>query len=313
MDWICFGDSAKGLLACAKHEIDPGNSLEQLISLDDDLSVGDISDLQNRDKRALGVCPWKDDPEVSDGAEEFIERYFTKSLPAFFETTQPVIWYGDSAFEQCGMLRAAHDLYMRGVSFSLVHVDQLKGEELPPPELHRDDEIGMILDENHRILTVVLKMLPQPALQPVLRHMVHRFRQKRWRSQRASMVCFRGVGELEPETAKIFYSRRRAVKGCEAKLLYTRWEQLVQENAPLRVIKDGKPVSAPVDYYDQVIIANTPENEDRAALVVGRTLGEYAVSDCFVFERIRALAAAGKLEIVKDGANYRDTTVKKCE
>lgn len=309
MDWICFGDSANGLLACAKHEIDPGNTLERLISLNDNLSVGDISDLQNRDKRALGVCPWKNDPEVSDGAEEFIERYFTKSLPAFFETTQPVIWYGDSAFEQCGMLRAAHDLYMRGVSFSLVHVDQLKGEELPPPELHRDDAIGMILDENYKILTVILKMLPQP----VLRHMVHRFRRKRWRGQRASMVCYRGVGELEPETAKLFYSRRRAVKDCEAKLLYTRWEQLVQENAPLRVMKDGKPVSAPLEYYDQAIIANTPQNETAAAFVIGRTLGEYAVNDCWVFERIRALAAAGKLEIVKDGVNYRDTTVKKLE
>lgn len=307
MYWICFGDSALGMLAAARTELDPAMDMTKVISLADDLSVGNISDLRNREARSFGICPWQNDPEFADIAEECVERYYQEALPAFEAVDEAVIWYGNNPAEQCGMLRAAHDLYARGVQFSLVHVDRLKGEELPQPE--KPVASAVFFYANHKLLTFTVNKLPQPFL----RHIVHRFRQKRWRGQRANMVCFRGVGELEPETAKIFYSRRRTVKDCEAKLLYTRWEQLVQENAPLRVMKDGKPVSAPLEYYDQAIISNTPSKETAAAFVIGHTLGEYAVNDCWVFERIRALAAAGKLEIVKDGANYRDTTVKKRE
>ena len=115
-----------------------------------------------------------------------------------------------------------------------------------------------------------------------------------------------------PGEAAIFYSRQRRVPGCEAKLLYRRWEQLVRENAPLRVLQNGKPVSAPVGYYDEAILANTPEEETRAAVVVGRTAGLISrINDCFIFERIRALALAGRLEIVKNGGNYRETTVRR--
>lgn len=308
MYWICFGDSANGMLLFARAELDPAMNRSRIISLIDDLTVGNISDLKDREARSFGICPWQNDPEFTDNAEECVARYFQKAIPAFESVDEAVIWYGDNPAEQCGMLRAAHDLYARGVPFSLVHVDCLKGEELPPPELHRDDgAIGLIFDENYKILPFILKMLPQQ----VLRWAVHRFRQKRWRSQRASMVVFRGVGELEPETAKIFYSRRRVVKNCEAKLLYKRWERLVQENAPLRVMKDGKPVSAPEDYYDESILANTPEEETCAAKVVGLSIVDCNINDCLIFERIRALAAAGKLEIVKKGGNYRDTTVRK--
>lgn len=305
MYWICFGDSACGMLAAARSELDPTMDMSRVISLVDDLSIGDISDLKDREARSLGICPWQNDPEFADSADECVTSYFQEALPAFEAVDEAVIWYGDNPAEQCGMLRAAHDLYARGVPFSLVHVDRLKGEELPQPG--KPVASAVFFHANHKLLTFTLNKLPQP----VKRRMVHRFRQKLWRSQRVGMVCFRGVGELEPETAKIFYSRRRVVKNCEAKLLYKRWERLIQENAPLRVMKDGKPVSAPEDYYDESILANTPEEETCAAKVVGLSIVDCNINDCLIFERIRALAAAGKLEIVKKGGNYRDTTVRK--
>ena len=232
-------------------------------------------------------------------------RYFQDAIPAFETVDEAVIWYGDSPAEQCGMLRAAHDLYMRDVPFSLVHVDQLKGEELPPPERPAASAVGIITE--NRLLNFTLQHTPQFLLRQIPRIIAKR----NWRNRRAQLVVYRSVGELEPEAASVFYSRRRRVQDCEAKLLYSRWGQLVRENAPLRVMKDGKLVSAPADYYDETILANTPEEETCAAKVVGLSIPECNINDCLIFERIRALAAAGKLEIIKNGGNYRDTTVKK--
>lgn len=281
----------------------------RLIGLIDDLSVGDISDLEDREARAFGVCPWKDDPEFAGEVSGFISSYFEKALPAFAQTEEALIWYGDSAAEQCGMLRAAHDLYQRGVPFSLVHVDRLNGLELPPPALPEKGSAAsaVFVLSGKRVLNFTLNHTPQW----LLKRIVYRERLHRYRERRKTVVLYRGVGELEPETASLFYRKQRRVPECEAKLLYTRWEQLTRENTPLRVMRNKKPVSAPADYYDAAILANTPKKETAAAVVVGRTLSEFAVSDCLIFERIRALAAAGKLEIVKNGGNYRETTIRK--
>ncbi len=305
MYWICFGDSAMGMLMFARSALAPEMDRSRIISLIDDLSIGDISDLQDREARSFGICPWQNDPEFADSAGEYVTSYYRKALPAFEAVDEAIIWYGDNPAEQCGMLRAAHDLYARGVPFSLVHVDRLDGAQLPPPERSAASAIG-IVTENQR-LNFILRHTPQFLLRQILPSIV----QKCSRKRRAQLVVYRGVGELMPGEAAIFYSRQRRVPECEAKLLYSRWEQLVRENAPLRVLQNGKPVSAPVGYYDEAILANTPEEETRAAVVVGRTLGNFAVNDSFIFERIRALALAGRLEIVKNGGNYRETTVRR--
>lgn len=309
MNWICFGDSAMGMLKAAAPALAEASNPIRVIGLIDDLSIGDLSDLNDWEARAFGVCPWKDDPEFAGEAEACIRRYFEEAVPALEQAGESVIWYGDNPAEQCGMLRAAHDLYRRGVPFSLVHVDQLDGAELPPPEPPGKGAVAsaVFVLTGSRVLNFTLRHTPQR----ILKRIVYEERKRRYRARRGTQVVYRGVGELEPEAALLFYRRKRRVPDCEAKLLYTRWERLTRENAPLRVLENGKAVSAPADYYDAAILANTPEEETPAALVIGRTLGEFAVNDCLIFARIRALAAAGKLELVKDGGNYRESTVRR--
>ncbi len=311
MVWICFGDSAKGSLLCFQRIGIPDFGCEPVISLIDDLSIGDISDLQDQKKRAFGICPWKDDPEFAGEAEKCTEHYYNEAIPAFEAISEAVIWYGDSAFERCGMLRAAHDLYARGVPFSLVHVDCLEGEMPPPlPAAKASGLIAFFMDgsgEKSKLPGFMFRHTPQFFL----RRIYGRFRQRQYRARQAQKIIFRGVGELEPETALYFYRRRRSVRACEAKLLYREWERLVQENAPLRAVENGRLISVPAEYYDETILENTPEKETCAAFVVGRTLGKHAINDCFIFARICALAACGKLEILQKGGNYRETTVRK--
>ena len=80
---------------------------------------------------------------------------------------------------------------------------------------------------------------------------------------------------------------------------------------------DGKVQSVPVDFYDEAILSGITEAEMPAALAVGRAIGELdtktgnRVGDMLIFFRIRALAQAGKIEIVQDAPTYRDMTIRK--
>ena len=94
------------------------------------------------------------------------------------------------------------------------------------------------------------------------------------------------------------------------------WARLRRENTPLRALVDGSVQSVPADYYDDVILSCVPEEEDCAALTVGRSIIALdktgnRVSDMLVFARIRALGAAGRLAVVRDDATYRDMTIRK--
>ena len=124
------------------------------------------------------------------------------------------------------------------------------------------------------------------------------------------------MGDAEPEILPYFYKRRRQLTETEQAALLTEWTRMREENTPLRAMVNGKVQSVSEDYYDEIILSCVPEEESRAAMTVGKALvklGETGnwVSDMLIFSRIRALGAAGRLEIVQDGATYRDMTIRK--
>ena len=305
--WICFGDSAHGSLACGRP---PELKAAKIVPLNDDLSVGDLSDLTDRAARLRGVCPWHDDPECGGGSADYIDRYFNETLSAFDAIgagDRAVIWYGGNPAEVCGMLRAVHSLWTQGAAIELVHVGgRHKAADLPREKftIACAEAVGIITDSER--LNRVLRHVPQPLLR-----VWYTFHRRKARKNAGEEIEFRGVGELNPEYVPYFYGKRRAVPACEAEKLAARWERLVRENAPLRAMQNGKAVSVPADYYDTAILDCVPGETVRAALVIGNALVKLNVGDWLIFERIRALAAKGEIEIVQDGANYREMTVRR--
>lgn len=305
--WICFGDSAHGSLACGRP---PEWKAARIVPLNDDLSVGDLSDLTDRTARLRGVCPWHDDPECGGESGDYIDRYFNETLPAFDAIgagDRAVIWYGDNPAEVCGMLRTVHSLWTRGAAISLVHVGgRHKAADLPREKftIACAETVGVITDSER--LNRVLRHVPQPLLR-----VWYECSRRKARKNAGGEIEFRGVGDLNPEYVPYFYGKRRAVPACEAEKLAVRWEALVRENAPLRALQNGKPVSVPTDYYDAAILACVPGETVRAAMVIGNALVRLNVGDWLIFERIRALAAKGEIEIVQDGANYREMIVRR--
>ena len=85
MYWICFGDSAKGALCEARHDIAPELTADHILALQDDYAQGDISDVSDRAAREAVIAPWRGDPEL-DGSwmDELIERHFVFAIVIFF-------------------------------------------------------------------------------------------------------------------------------------------------------------------------------------------------------------------------------------
>ena len=315
--WICFGESAEGTLKV-------GRQREQkdvrILSIKDDLSLGDLGDLTDRAARLEAVCPWHEDaPNDTEEDKAYINDYldcwFGEILPALDEIgtgDTAVIWYGDNPTEACGMRFAVYKLWAQGAAIELVYTGG-EHEVEALPEL--DSTIGCasavgVITDNER-LNRILRHVPQF----VLRAMYDRSRRKAVKKQKngRETVTFRGVGELHPEYVPYFYEKCRAVPACEAEKLAAQWEALVQENTHLRTLRNGKAVSVPDDHYDAHILSCMPDEPTVAARVIGRALADLPVSDMLIYRRLRALIASQAVECVQDGANYRELIIRRAK
>jgi Protein of unknown function/Domain of unknown function (DUF1835) len=81
------------------------------------------------------------------------------------------------------------------------------------------------------------------------------------------------------------------------------WQQLRSENAPLRVCDGDKLMSAPISYFDSILMSYVAGNWQKVAKVVGSAMAsqmdDWIVQsgDMFLAARINALAKSGRLEI----------------
>lgn len=81
----------------------------------------------------------------------------------------------------------------------------------------------------------------------------------------------------------------------------------------LRALKDGKAISVPMDYYDDLILSAFPEDGGfkRCVQVVGESLSNVAIEedtigDAFFFDRLIQLSKTGKVELkLKDDFDYK--------
>ena len=81
------------------------------------------------------------------------------------------------------------------------------------------------------------------------------------------------------------------------------WRQLRSENAPLRVIDGDRLVSAPISFFDSLLMSYVTDNWQKVSRVVGQALVS-RMDDCiiqpgdtFLAARVNALVENGRLEI----------------
>jgi hypothetical protein len=80
------------------------------------------------------------------------------------------------------------------------------------------------------------------------------------------------------------------------------WGRLRAENAQLRILSEGKLVSAPLSFFDPLLLSSATPEWQKTAMVIGKALVEswttsvIQTDDLVLSARARALAGAGALE-----------------
>jgi len=81
------------------------------------------------------------------------------------------------------------------------------------------------------------------------------------------------------------------------------WQQLLSENAPLRVIDGDKLVSAPLSFFDSLLMSYVTDKWQKVVMVFSWVTishwddGIWQTNDAFLAARMRALVESGRLEI----------------
>lgn len=81
------------------------------------------------------------------------------------------------------------------------------------------------------------------------------------------------------------------------------WSRLRHENAPLRVIEDLNLVSAPMSFFDSLLMSFVNDSWQKVAIVVGHALAShifdniYQTGDLFLASRVQALVESRQLEM----------------
>ncbi len=115
-------------------------------------------------------------------------------------------------------------------------------------------------------------------------------------------------------------AKRRAFSRPESEAASASWLQLRRENAPFRIVRDGRLVSAPITYFDAVLLGLAEDEWEVVARLIGRSLHHLTfdvdppgqgVSDIVLFGRVLALGDAGDLEIRGAGPGMRNLEVRR--
>ena len=112
-----------------------------------------------------------------------------------------------------------------------------------------------------------------------------------------------GWGEIGPGEWGRYLPLQQEAQPAFLSLCATKWSQLKEENAPLRVLLNGQLQSASEDIYDSFILREILAQPEvfNEAFVIGNVLGKYqlGIGDAWVAQRIDKMIAEGKLEIVE--------------
>lgn len=127
-----------------------------------------------------------------------------------------------------------------------------------------------------------------------------------------TVVMWNGWGEVSPGEWSTFLPLEQPMPPVLRRAAAARWRALQEENAPLRALVNGQPVSVPAGFYDSFIrqaLAEVSE-EFHEAKLIGNIMVRFqlGIGDGWIANRIETMVASGELEVVtpapEDGPTY---------
>lgn len=110
-----------------------------------------------------------------------------------------------------------------------------------------------------------------------------------------------GLGQFPPETLGDLAAGATVLPADLLRFYANRWLELVNENASLRAVVNGKLMSVPEDFYDFAVRRNLPIYEPKKmGLVIAETLQQMpGIGDTWLYLRLMRMVEQGEAEIVE--------------
>ncbi len=109
-------------------------------------------------------------------------------------------------------------------------------------------------------------------------------------------------GEVEAGKLYQFTAYENEISDIEKQSRGRSWQELMNENGPLRAVVNGNPISVQEDFYDFIILNNLPEEDFIMARFIGKLMGKYSlgISDSWYAYRLEHMIEEKRLMMVED-------------
>ncbi len=126
-----------------------------------------------------------------------------------------------------------------------------------------------------------------------------------------SMISYSNWGEVAAEEFAGFLTCEKKLSREEIQMYAMLWNNLQEDNSPLRAVVNGKLIGVPEDFYDFLIWKRITRKPIKEARLIGDILGyhQLGVSDWWYAKRIDYFIQTGKIKIVEDSENKYARTI----
>lgn len=120
-----------------------------------------------------------------------------------------------------------------------------------------------------------------------------------------SITVYRSWGDVAAEEFAGFLSCEKSLSRKEVHMYAAWWQELAEDNSPLRAVINGRVVGVSEDFYDFQIWRRLTHKPVREARLIGDILGKsrISVSDWWYAKRIEHHIRQGKIRVVEDSEN----------
>jgi len=131
-------------------------------------------------------------------------------------------------------------------------------------------------------------------------------------SKELNMRFIRSLGECCPEEIENLMPVSKLIETDQLEQLKREWLTFKHSNSVLRIIEAEELLEVDESYYDSDIVSNCSYSFDKAACVIGRTMGlsNQVVSDTYLDYRIRKLIRNNVIDVMGRQETMRTFSVK---
>lgn len=117
-----------------------------------------------------------------------------------------------------------------------------------------------------------------------------------------TMCFYKNWGEVAAEEFAGFLSGERIVSKEELRMYASLWNELVEDNSPLRAIVNGKMIGVPEDFYDFMILNRITTKPIKECRLIGDIIGhnQASIGDWWYAKRIQHFIEEGLIKVLED-------------